>query len=89
MGTPHHATRGCGRGVTAQVLAMVGERREVKALFDELLGPDGMEVRGKFVVAVRRVGVGARTWRRRVSKDLCVPAVTTGLWRCDPCTRAG
>ena len=29
-----------------QVLAMVGERREVKALFDELLGPDGMEVRG-------------------------------------------
>ena len=37
-----------------QVLAMVGERREVKALFDELLGPDGMEVRG---VSVCRVGV--------------------------------
>ena len=30
--------------IISRVLAMVAERREIKAMFDELLGPDGQEV---------------------------------------------
>ena len=42
--------------IISRVLAMVAERREIKSMFEELLGPDGMEVSVRTAAKYVRVG---------------------------------